>query len=203
MSARAMRLYGRGRGLWWALLGGGLPVLVLCSVLPRSAPLLITDSDQRIRLPAVIALVVVVLLGPSFARGISEAEWIFCRQLQAFRIAHLATAIAMVVAVAAAVGSTPGSHAINTEVLVNGFGLLGVMLLTVALTPMPPWIANLMIVGTTYVIGSDPGTGRPYWWAWLLWTDHQALKVGIDLAILGAGSLLFVLRMGRVSSTAD
>jgi hypothetical protein len=195
--------YGQSRGLWHTVLSAG-PVLVLCCAFaPRTIPVLLGEHDQRLRLPAVIGLLGVIALGPSFARGLSEAEWVYRRSLRAARVAHLAIAVVLVAAIAIAVAGTLRPGKLGTEVFLNGLALLGVCLITVVVTPLPPWVAALVLVATTYVVGSDPDTGRPYAWAWLLWTDRTGWKATIDLTLFTTATALFLYRPGRVAALGD
>jgi hypothetical protein len=195
--------YGQGRGLWYAAGLAGPVIVLACAIAPRTIPLLLGENDQRLRLPAVIALVVTIALGPSFARGLSDAEWLYRPRLRIARAVHLVVSVVLVAAVALAVAGTLSPNKLVSEVFLNGLGLLGVCLITVMLTPLPPWVATLVIVGTTYVVGTDSDTGRPYVWAWLLWTDRSGLKAAINLVLFGTGVVLFLLRPGRVSDASD
>jgi hypothetical protein len=184
-------LYGQSRGLWLTVGLAGPIAVGACAVLPRSIPLLI-DGQQRFRLPSVIGLLAVIAISASINGDISEAEWIFRNRIRALKVAHLAVAEVLIVGCAVASAATAVPNRLNVEVLLNGSALLGIALATTALTPLPPWFGCLALVGAMYVVGTDPTTGRPHLWAWLLWPDRLPLKATIDLSLYAAGSVAFV-----------
>ncbi|MGN6609403.1 MAG: hypothetical protein ACTHMS_20635, partial [Jatrophihabitans sp.] len=173
---RVIGLYGRARGVWITALLVGPALVLLCALAPRTIPLLLSDGDQRLRLPAVIGLTVVIAVGPGLARNVSEVEWLSRGVLRSARVVHLMVCAALLVVVGDAVAGTVHPDRLALEITLNGLALLGLALLTITLTAMPPWVLVLVLVAVTYVIGTDADTGRPHRWAWLLWTDHFAGK---------------------------
>lgn len=192
-------LYLRSRGMLRAapLMLGSLAIIG--AIAPTSLPLILGDDQQRLRTPTIIGLAAAMCAGPGVARGLSSAEWLGRSRLRQCRAVHLVVLVALAELLSAAVSGTIMPTDIHQEVLANSLGLIGITLLTVALTPLPFWAVTLPVVAASYLIGAHPN-GHPHWWAWLLWEPHALLwQELVDGCLFLAGAGAFVLRPGRNS----
>jgi hypothetical protein len=196
-------LFLRSRGLT----AGGIVVLaassLVCLALPSTVPLLLGSADLRLRV-ATLAVILPTLAGaPSLARSLGEGELQHLTRLRPLRALHCAL-LCLFVGIAALCLASVGAVAL-APVAANGLGLLGITLLTTQYaSAVPNWFPAMTVVLATYVLGTDPYTGAPRPWAWLLWSSTQSAPAQVlpGMVLLALGAWSFV-RSRAFHSTAD
>lgn len=199
MTPHLQRLYLRSRGLVRIAPLAIAGLIVLGALLPTSIPVILGDSEQRLRTPALIGLAAAMFAGPGFARGLSPAEWVARRALQRCRAAHVGLVLVMAEVLAITVSGTMAWTDLHQEVFANAAALIGITLATVSLTSFPYWAVTLPVVAASYLMGAGAG-GHPHPWAWLLWEpDRIRGQEAIDVVLLAGGFAAFLMRPGRAS----